>query len=157
MLYQYFILFVIWKARRKIAYKCKGLPLALKSLVGLLPSKSEVDEWRDILRSEILELPNCLNGVLMLSYNDLPAHLSNVLFIVKYIPKIIQSTKTKLFTCGLKIVLYYSFVQVIVTSLSWDQDHYFKWFQRLLKETWRNSQTMTLRMIWTTLHLQNFY
>ncbi|KAH0777329.1 hypothetical protein KY290_008740 [Solanum tuberosum] len=58
----------------QIAHKCKGLPLALKALAGILRSKSEVDEWRDILRSEIWELQSCLNGILpalMLSYNDL--------------------------------------------------------------------------------------
>ncbi|KAH0777217.1 hypothetical protein KY290_008628 [Solanum tuberosum] len=63
---------------KQIADKCKGLPLALKALAGVLRCKSEVDEWRDILRSEIWELPSCLNGILpalMLSYNDLPAHL----------------------------------------------------------------------------------
>ncbi|KAG5578247.1 hypothetical protein H5410_058381 [Solanum commersonii] len=63
---------------RKIADKCKGLPLALKALDGILRCKSEVNEWTDILRSEIWELPSCLNGILpalMLSYNDLPAHL----------------------------------------------------------------------------------
>ncbi|KAH0715593.1 hypothetical protein KY284_008498 [Solanum tuberosum] len=38
---------------KKIAEKCKGLPLALKALAGVLRGKSEVDEWRNILRSEI--------------------------------------------------------------------------------------------------------
>ncbi|KAH0715710.1 hypothetical protein KY284_008615 [Solanum tuberosum] len=63
---------------KQIADKCKGLPLALKALAGILRGKSEVDEWRDILRSEIWELSNCSNGILpalMLSYKDLPAHL----------------------------------------------------------------------------------
>ncbi|KAK6776211.1 hypothetical protein RDI58_027212 [Solanum bulbocastanum] len=63
---------------RKIADKCKGLPLALKALAGILRCKSEVDEWRDILRSDIWELPSCLNCILpalMLSYNDLPPDL----------------------------------------------------------------------------------
>nr|ABR29794.1 CC-NBS-LRR protein [Solanum tuberosum] len=63
---------------KQIAHKCKGLPLALKAIAGILRSKSEVDEWKDILRSEIWELPSCSNGILpalMLSYNDLPAHL----------------------------------------------------------------------------------
>ncbi|XP_027768559.1 putative disease resistance RPP13-like protein 1 [Solanum pennellii] len=58
----------------QIAHKCKGLPLALKALAGILRSKSKVDEWRDILRSKIWELQSCSNGILpalMLSYNDL--------------------------------------------------------------------------------------
>ncbi|KAF3620138.1 hypothetical protein T459_34803 [Capsicum annuum] len=46
---------------KQIADKCKGLPLALKTLAGFLRSKSEVDEWTDVLRSEIWELPRRLN------------------------------------------------------------------------------------------------
>ncbi|KAH0746548.1 hypothetical protein KY285_008205 [Solanum tuberosum] len=46
---------------KKFADKCGGLPLALKALAGILRCKSEVDEWRDILRSEIWELPSCFN------------------------------------------------------------------------------------------------
>ncbi|KAL3354200.1 hypothetical protein AABB24_018715 [Solanum stoloniferum] len=75
---------------RKIADKCKGLPLALKALAGILRCKSEVDEWRDILRSEIWELPSCLNGILpalMLSYNDLPAHLKQCFAYCAIYPK----------------------------------------------------------------------
>ncbi|KAK6776281.1 hypothetical protein RDI58_027282 [Solanum bulbocastanum] len=75
---------------RKIADKCKGLPLALKALAGILRCKSEVDEWRDILRSEIWELPSCLNGILpalMLSYNDLPAYLKQCFAYCAIYPK----------------------------------------------------------------------
>ncbi|KAH0777883.1 hypothetical protein KY290_009294 [Solanum tuberosum] len=75
---------------RKIADKCKGLPLALKALAGILRCKSEVDEWRDILRSEIWELPSCFNGILpalMLSYNDLPAHLKQCFAYCAIYPK----------------------------------------------------------------------
>ncbi|PHT69432.1 hypothetical protein T459_28919 [Capsicum annuum] len=47
---------------KQIADKCKGLPLALKTIAGILRCKSEVDEWKDILRSEIWE--QNLNGIL---------------------------------------------------------------------------------------------
>lgn len=63
---------------RKIAEKCKGLPLALKTLAGILRCKSEVEEWRDILCRKIWDQPSCLNGIipmLMLSYDDLPPDL----------------------------------------------------------------------------------
>ncbi|KAH0777327.1 hypothetical protein KY290_008738 [Solanum tuberosum] len=74
----------------QIAHKCKGLPLALKALAGILRSKSEVDEWRDILRSEIWELPSHSNGilpVLMLSYNDLRPHLKRCFAFCAIYPK----------------------------------------------------------------------
>nr|AAD27815.1 disease resistance protein I2 [Solanum lycopersicum] len=73
---------------RQIAAKCKGLPLALKTLAGMLRSKSEVEEWKRILRSEIWELPhNDILPALMLSYNDLPAHLKRCFSFCAIFPK----------------------------------------------------------------------
>uniref|UniRef100_K4BGK9 Uncharacterized protein n=1 Tax=Solanum lycopersicum TaxID=4081 RepID=K4BGK9_SOLLC len=62
---------------RKIADKCKGLPLSLKTDVGTLRCKSEIKEWRNILRSEIWNqrFLNDILPALMLTYNDQPAHL----------------------------------------------------------------------------------
>uniref|UniRef100_K4DAE8 Uncharacterized protein n=1 Tax=Solanum lycopersicum TaxID=4081 RepID=K4DAE8_SOLLC len=56
---------------RKIGDECKGLPLALKIVAGTLRGKSKVDEWRDILSSEIWEQPSCLNdaGVPKIHFN----------------------------------------------------------------------------------------
>ncbi|KAH0747044.1 hypothetical protein KY285_008701 [Solanum tuberosum] len=74
----------------QIAHKCKGLPLALKALAGILRSKSEVDGWRDILRSEIWELQSRSNGILpalMLSYNDLPPQLKRCFAFCAIYPK----------------------------------------------------------------------
>ncbi|KAH0747623.1 hypothetical protein KY285_009280 [Solanum tuberosum] len=73
---------------KQIAAKCKGLPLALKTLAGMLRSKSEVEEWKRILRSEIWELPhNDILPALMLSYNDLPAHLRRCFSYCAIFPK----------------------------------------------------------------------
>ncbi|XP_006340227.1 putative disease resistance RPP13-like protein 1 isoform X2 [Solanum tuberosum] len=83
---------------KKIADKCKGLPLALKALAGVLRGKSEVDEWRNILRSEIWD-QRCWNGILpalMLSYNDLPAHLKRCFAFCAIYPKDYQFCKDKL-------------------------------------------------------------
>uniref|UniRef100_M1BQM0 Disease resistance protein R3a n=1 Tax=Solanum tuberosum TaxID=4113 RepID=M1BQM0_SOLTU len=74
---------------KKIADKCKGLPLALKTVAGTLRGKSEVEEWRNILRSEIWD-QHCLNGILpalKLSYNDLPAHLKQCFAFCAIYPK----------------------------------------------------------------------
>ncbi|KAK6776748.1 hypothetical protein RDI58_027749 [Solanum bulbocastanum] len=73
---------------KQIAAKCKGLPLALKTLAGMLRSKSEVKEWKRILRSEIWELPhNDILPALMLSYNDLPAYLKRCFSFCAIFPK----------------------------------------------------------------------
>ncbi|KAG5578502.1 hypothetical protein H5410_058636 [Solanum commersonii] len=75
---------------KQIANKCKGLPLALKTLAGILRSKFEVNEWRDILRSEIWELPLHSNGILpalMLSYNDLHPQLKRCFAFCAIYPK----------------------------------------------------------------------
>ncbi|PHU03908.1 hypothetical protein BC332_29159 [Capsicum chinense] len=75
---------------KRIADKCKGLPLALKALAGILCRKSEVYEWKNVLRSEIWELPRRKNGILpelMLSYNDLPAHLKQCFAFCAIYPK----------------------------------------------------------------------
>ncbi|XP_006356392.1 putative disease resistance protein At3g14460 [Solanum tuberosum] len=84
------------KVGKKIADKCGGLPLALKALAGILRCKSEVDEWRDILRSEIWELPSSFNVILpalMLSYNDLPPHLKRCFAYCAIYPKGYQFCK----------------------------------------------------------------
>ncbi|XP_055834529.1 putative disease resistance RPP13-like protein 1 [Solanum dulcamara] len=73
---------------KQIAAKCKGLPLALKTLAGMLRSKSEVEGWKRILRSEIWELPdNDIVPALMLSYNDLPSHLKRCFSYCAIFPK----------------------------------------------------------------------
>ncbi|KAH0716411.1 hypothetical protein KY284_009316 [Solanum tuberosum] len=73
---------------KQIAAKCKGLPLALKTLAGMLRSNPEVEGWKRILRSEIWELPhNDILPALMLSYNDLPAHLKRCFSYCAIFPK----------------------------------------------------------------------
>ncbi|KAG5578517.1 hypothetical protein H5410_058651 [Solanum commersonii] len=73
---------------KEIATKCNGLPVALKMLAGMLHSKSEVEGWKRILRSEIWELPNNdILAALKLSYNDLPVHLKRCFSYCAIFPK----------------------------------------------------------------------
>ncbi|XP_039114621.1 putative disease resistance protein RGA3 [Dioscorea cayenensis subsp. rotundata] len=63
---------------KMIVKKLKGLPLAAKTLGSLLYSKLDEDEWENILRSEIWELPTDQNNImpaLRLSYKHLPPNL----------------------------------------------------------------------------------
>ncbi|KAH0747038.1 hypothetical protein KY285_008695 [Solanum tuberosum] len=65
-------------------------PELVEALAGILRSKSEVDEWRDILQSEIWELQSCSNGILpalMLSYNDLRPQLKRCFAFCAIYPK----------------------------------------------------------------------
>lgn len=75
----------------KIAEKCKGLPLAANVLGSFLQFKNTLEEWENVLESEIWrleELEKQLFPHLVLSYNELSPPLSDdafhiVLFILK--------------------------------------------------------------------------
>ncbi|KAG8494697.1 hypothetical protein CXB51_012311 [Gossypium anomalum] len=63
---------------KKIAKKCKGLPLAAKVLGGLLRFKKSKEQWQSVLDSELWELEEVEKGLfppLLLSYYDLPSTL----------------------------------------------------------------------------------
>lgn len=62
----------------EIVKKLKGLPLAAKAIGSLLCSQDTEEDWRNVSRSEIWELPTDKNNILpalRLSYNHLPAIL----------------------------------------------------------------------------------
>ncbi|XP_031257618.1 putative disease resistance RPP13-like protein 1 isoform X2 [Pistacia vera] len=75
--------------RDKVVEKCRGLPLAARTLGGLLRSKQRYDEWDDILNSKLWDLPeeNGILSVLRLSYHHLPSHLKRCFAYCAIFPK----------------------------------------------------------------------
>nr|BBC44085.1 predicted putative disease resistance RPP13-like protein 1 [Malus domestica] len=73
--------------RTKIVEKCYGLPLAARTLGGLLRCK-ETDEWREILDNKLWNLADnsSLLPVLQLSYHHLPSHLKRCFAYCSILP-----------------------------------------------------------------------
>jgi len=75
---------------RKIVQKCKGLPLALKTLGGLLRWSRSNKDWEDILQNNTWDLPYDKSNVipaLWLSYYHLPGHLKRCFCYCAVFPK----------------------------------------------------------------------
>lgn len=76
---------------RKISDKCKGLPLAAKTIASLMLFKTTVEDWRNVLNSEIWELEGTENiGIfppLLLSYYELPSSIKRCFIYCANFPK----------------------------------------------------------------------
>ncbi|XP_054810994.1 putative disease resistance RPP13-like protein 1 [Prosopis cineraria] len=82
---------------KKIVEKCDGLPLAIKSLGGLLQTKFSEKYWNEILESEIWKLPKSnIMPALRLSYHYLPSHLKRCFAFCSIFPKDFEIDKVSL-------------------------------------------------------------
>ncbi|XP_077212089.1 putative disease resistance protein RGA4 [Tasmannia lanceolata] len=84
---------------REIVKKCRGLPLAAKTLGSLLYSKLDENVWETILKSELWDLATENNGILpalRLSYCHLPAHLKQCFVYCSIFPQDYNFEKEKL-------------------------------------------------------------
>ncbi|XP_022748035.1 putative disease resistance RPP13-like protein 1 [Durio zibethinus] len=75
---------VIGKA---IAKRCNGLPLAAKTLGGLLRCKPDSDEWNKILKSNLWDIANNILLALRSSYYYFPSHLKRCIVYCSLFPK----------------------------------------------------------------------
>nr|CAD1840972.1 unnamed protein product [Ananas comosus var. bracteatus] len=81
---------------KKIVVKCKGLPLAVKVLGGLLRFESDEGKWIDILDSELWELDEEEDQILpalRLSYDRMPPALKQCFMYFSLFPKDYQFYK----------------------------------------------------------------
>ncbi|WCJ33188.1 Disease resistance protein RGA2 [Euphorbia peplus] len=84
---------------RKIAERCKGLPLAVKTLGSLMRFKETKQAWENVLDSELWELEEVERGIftaLLLSYHDLPSPLKRCFTYCAIFPKDYKMEKDSL-------------------------------------------------------------
>ena len=85
------------KIGKEIMKKCKGLPLAAKTLGGALYSEFRVEEWEHLLNNETWDSPNDeVLPALRLSYSFLPSHLKRCFAYCSIFPKDYEFKKEKL-------------------------------------------------------------
>ncbi|XP_059654301.1 putative disease resistance RPP13-like protein 1 [Cornus florida] len=100
---------------REIVGKCKGLPLAVKAMAGLLRGNHDMNNWKRILKHEIWEAEERSTNTgkpivlpaLKLSYGHLPSHLKQCFAYCYIFPKAYVFDKMEL----VKVWKAQSFIQ----------------------------------------------
>ncbi|XP_077215862.1 putative disease resistance protein RGA1 [Tasmannia lanceolata] len=75
---------------KDIGKKCKGLPLAMEALGGLLRTNTNENRWKNILKSdmwEISEVEKNIIPILKVRYDNLPACLKQCFVYCSLYPK----------------------------------------------------------------------
>ncbi|XLR25806.1 hypothetical protein S83_053706 [Arachis hypogaea] len=75
---------------REIVEKCKGVPLAVRTLASSLFFKHERQEWESLRDKEIWNLPQKEDDILpalKLSYDEMPSHLRQCFALLSLYPK----------------------------------------------------------------------
>ncbi|XP_075639509.1 putative disease resistance protein RGA1 [Castanea sativa] len=87
---------------KQVVEKCKGVPLAVKTLGSLLYSKTEEHDWISIKDNEIWKLEQKENDILpalRLSYNKLPSYLKQCFAYCSLYPKDFRYNSRELIQC----------------------------------------------------------
>ncbi|CAN0917048.1 Putative disease resistance RPP13-like protein 1 [Linum grandiflorum] len=82
---------------KEIASKCRGLPLAAKTLGGLMRSNRDLMDWERICKSNLWDLSNDeILPAIRLSYHYLPSHLKRCFAYCAIFPKDYEFEKDEL-------------------------------------------------------------
>ncbi|PIA40633.1 hypothetical protein AQUCO_02400001v1, partial [Aquilegia coerulea] len=72
----------------EIVKKCNGVPLAIKTIAGLMQDKQTIHEWESVRDSDVWEhVGENLSPSLLLSYHAFPSHLKQCFMYCAVIPK----------------------------------------------------------------------
>uniref|UniRef100_A0A2C9V0Z5 Disease resistance protein RGA3 n=1 Tax=Manihot esculenta TaxID=3983 RepID=A0A2C9V0Z5_MANES len=126
---------------KRLVARCKGLPLAIKTLAGLMRFKGEESEWLQIKDDDIWNLREFESSVLpalRLSYNHLPSHLKQCFAYCSIFPQGVTIGKEQL----IQLWVAEGFIQSIEGSRSLEDignDYFMELFRRsFFVEIWRD-------------------